>query len=82
MNTLPSLVQFLHRSCFIPVEDIWCKSIDTDYSTTCLGLTYKRVCKHLPKYIKMAKAHLRLSHQHVRSKSDQPPLKPSPQTIH
>ena len=28
MNTLPTLVQFLHRACFSPVMDTWCKSID------------------------------------------------------
>ena len=28
MNTLPALVQFLHRACFILVVDTWCKAID------------------------------------------------------
>ena len=48
MNTLPALVQFLHRACFSPVVDTWCKAIDAGYFTTCPGLTSKLVRKHLP----------------------------------
>ena len=69
MNTLPALVHFLHMACFIPVVDTWCKAIDTGYFTTWTGLTSNLVCKHLPKSIKTAKGHIRLSHQHVRSTS-------------
>ena len=34
MNTLSALVQFLHRACFSPVVDTWCKAIDAGYFTT------------------------------------------------
>ena len=39
MNTLPALVQFLHRACFISVVDTWCKDIDAGYFSTWPGLT-------------------------------------------
>ena len=65
MNTLPALVQFLHRDCFSPVVDNWCKAIGTGYFTTWTGLTSKLVRKHLPKYIDTDKGYLRLSCQNV-----------------
>ena len=82
MSTLPTLVQFLHRACFIPVVDTWCKSINAGYFTTCPGLTSKLVRKHLPASIETAKGQLRLTHQHVRSTRDQPARTPPPQLIH
>ena len=66
MNTLPSLVQFLHRACFIPVIDTWYKAIYAGHFTTCTGLTSRLVYKNLPKSIETAKGHLRISHQHIR----------------
>ena len=65
MSTLPALVQFLHRSCFRPIVDTWCKAIDAGYFTTWTGLTSKVLLKHLPASIEMDKGHLRLTHQHV-----------------
>ena len=82
MSTLPALVHFLHRACFRPTVDTWCKAIDTGYFTTWPGLASKLVCKHLPAYIEMAKVHLRLARQHVRSTRDQPTKTPPPQPIH
>ena len=78
MNTLTDLVQFLHRACFIPVVDTWYKAIDAGYFTTWPGLTSKLVRKHLPMSIEMAKGHLRLAHQHIRSTRNQPTLTPPP----
>ena len=69
MNTLPALVQFLHRACFSPVVYTWYKAIDAGYFTTYKGLISKLVRKHLPTYIETAKGHLRLSHQHICSTS-------------
>ena len=51
MSTLPALVQFLHRACFSPVVDTWCKAIDAGYFTIWPGLTSKLVRKYLPAYI-------------------------------
>ena len=82
MNTLPALVHFLHRACFIPVLDTWCNTIGSGYFTTWPGLTSKLVRKHLPTSIETAKGKLRLSRQHIRSTSAQPPLIPPPQPIH
>ena len=82
MNTLPALVQFLNRACFIRVVYTWCKAIDAGYFTTWPGLTSRIVLKHLPKYIDSANGHLRLSHQHIRSTNAQLPLTPPPQPIH
>ena len=48
MNMLPALVQFLHRACFSPVVDTWCKAIDAGYLTTWPCLSSNLVCKHLP----------------------------------
>ena len=48
MNTLPALVHFLHRACFSPVVDIWCKVIDAGYFATWPGLTPKIVRKNPP----------------------------------
>ena len=78
MNTLPGMVQFLHRALFRPVLDTWCNAINAGYLTTWPGLTYKLVRKHLPKSIYTAKVHLRLSRQHFRSTSAQLPLAPPP----
>ena len=78
MITLPALVQFLHRSCFSPVIDTWCKAIDAGYFTTWPGLTSKLVRKHLPAYIETAKGHLRLTRQHVQSTRDQTTRTPPP----
>ena len=74
MNTLPALVQFMHRACFSLVVDTWCKAIDTGYLTTWPGLTSKIVRKHLPTSIETAKGHLRLARQHIRSTRKQPTL--------
>ena len=82
MNTLPALVQFLHRACFSPVVDTWCKAIDAGYFTTWPGLTSKLVRKHPPPSIDTAKGHPRLAGQHIRSTITQPLLKPPPQPIH
>ena len=78
INTLTALVQLLHRACFIPIVYILCKAIDSGYFTTWQGLTFKIMRKHLPNSIEMAKGLLRLSYQHVRSTSAQPPLTPPP----
>ena len=71
ISTLPALLQFLHKACFIPVVDTWCKAIDAEYFTTCPCLTSKTVRKDLPVSIDTAKVHLRLTHQHVQSTRDQ-----------
>ena len=81
-NTLPALVQFLHRACFNLVVDTWCKAIDTGYFTTWPGLTSKLVRKHIPTSVETTKGHLRLSRQHIRSTKNQPTLTPPPQPIH
>ena len=78
MSTLSPLVQFLHRACFSPVIDTWCKAIDAGYFTTCPGLTINLVRKHLPTYIETSNVHLRLARQHIRSTRNQPTLKPTP----
>ena len=78
MKTLPDLVHPLHRACFSPVVDTWWKTIDAGYFTTWPGLTSRLVRKHLPNYTDTANGHLRLSRQHVRSTSAQPPLTPPP----
>ena len=80
MNTLPALVQFLHRACFIPGVDTWCKAIDTGYFTTFTCLTYRLVRKQHRKSNETDKDHLRLSHQHVRSTSSQPSMTLPPPT--
>ena len=77
-QTLPALVQFLHRACFIFVVDTWYKAIDAGYFTTYPGLTSRIVRKNLPKSNKTAKGHLRISNQHVRSTSSQSLLTPPP----
>ena len=81
MNKLTDLVQFLHRACFRPVLDPWCKAIDAGYFTTWPGLASKLVRKHLPTPIDITKGHLRLAHQHIRPKSAQTPLTLPPQPI-
>ena len=81
MNTLPTLVQFLHRACFSPVMDNWCKAIDEGYFTTWPGLTFKLVCKHLPASIETAKGHFSLARQHVLSTRKQSTLTPPPHPI-
>ena len=82
MSTLPVLVQFLHRDCFSPVMDTWCKAIDAGYFTTWYGLTSKLVRKQLPASIDTAKGHLRLARQHVQSTRNQHMLTLLPQPIH
>ena len=81
MNTLPALVQLLHRAYFILIVYTWFKAIDTGYFTTWQGIASKIVRKHLPNSIETSKGHLRLSHQHIRSTSSQPPLTPPPHPI-
>ena len=81
MIMLPALVQFLHRACFRPVVDTWCKAIDAGYLNTCPGLTSNIVRKHLPTFIETANGHFRLAHQHIRPASTQPPLT-TPPTSH
>ena len=61
MNTLPALVQFLHRACFSQIVDTWCKAIDAGYLTTWTGLTSKLVRKHFPNSIETAKGNLRIA---------------------
>ena len=81
MNTLPTLLQFLHRYCFSPAVDTWCKAIDTGYFTTWPGLTSKLVRNHLPASIETAKGHFSLARQHVLSTRNQPTLTPPPHPI-
>ena len=81
-NTLPALVQFLHRACFRPVVDTWCKTIDAGYFATWPGLTSKLLRKHIPTSIETAKGHLRIARQHIRSTRNQPTLTHPPQSIH
>ena len=82
MITLPALVQFLHRACFIPVVDTWCKNIDAGYFTTWPCLTSKLVRKHLPAFIETAKGHHWLIRKKFQSTKDQPTRTPPPQPIH
>ena len=82
MNTLPALLQFLHRACFSPVVDTWYKAIGAGYFATWLGLTSKLLQKHLLASNETAKGHLRLARQHIRSTRNQPTLTPPPQLIH
>jgi hypothetical protein len=77
MRTLRDLVIFLHRACFSPVVDTWCKAIDNGNFATWTGLTSKLVRKHLPKSMATAKGHLRMSRKNVRS-TKPPPSSPSP----
>ena len=78
MRTLPALIQFLHRTCFSPVVDTWCKAIGVGYLTIWPGLTSKLFHKHLPAAIETYKSHLRITRQHVRSTRDHPTRTPPP----
>ena len=82
MSTLPAVVHFLHRDCFIPFLDAYYKAIYAGYFTNWPGHTSKLVCKLLPASIEMSKGHLNVTCQHVRSTRYQPTRTPLPQPIH
>ena len=60
-------MQYLHRAAFSPVMSSWTTAITAGFLTTCLGLMYALVRKHLPESIATAKGHLRQDQQNVRS---------------
>ena len=58
LSTKSDIVQYLHRSAFIPVVLTWTSAITSGFFTTWPGLTSDLVRKHFPKRLATSKGHL------------------------
>ena len=74
MRTQIDLVQYHHRSCWIPVVDTWTKAIKRGQFTTFPGLTHDIVNKYLPKSAATIKGHAKRHRQNVRSTKVKPKM--------
>ena len=67
MRTKVDLAKYLHLCAWSPVVDTWLNAIDRYFFLIWPGFSSQLIKKHLPKSITIAKGHLKVSRQHVRS---------------
>ena len=81
-QTHMELAQYLHASCFSPVQSTFVKAIKNKHFKTWPGLTEQLINKHLPTSIATVQGHIHQQRQNLQSTKSIVPINNNLKSIH